>query len=499
MKVKQNMQKICMKNTSSPVRIKSGNVRLVLTDRDGRTETVMDHNMQTNAINEMLANCGWLNRDNLDQANLITLLLGGVMLYDTALTEAASNMVAPAGVYMIANAAYGVSNGSSEGDPTEMGSYVAGESGLQQDGSFLFVYEWGFSQGNCPAGKAITSLCATNFEYGYGGEGNGSGLTRSAKQALTLSGTPTLYSLPGFPCHLSLTDSGVYSVELDQANAKIIIKKYCLPISKVNLKGTPTEPYLIDETEITMPANMVSATLGDYNSTSGMQDVEGKLVVLNTATSSSHKWGDNFTQYMWEIDVVNGTVTESTLLNTSGVNTLHCLMNPMWLGKDCVAFIDGYDGGSWDYYRDSRVIYSMKRTNGTWGAIQNTTNPYGHERTSNYGNVRGEGWDYGIMVAAGKGIVNTGAGSNLMFDYENNTALPTNQNFDPGYLTPPMRSVDAPLIAYKVGSADNLRTISIMRLQTCIATIFNLSSPVTKDGTKTMKLQYSFNFDEEEE
>jgi hypothetical protein len=141
----------------------------------------------------------------------------------------------------------------------------------------------------------------------------------------------------------------------------------------------------------------------------------------------------------------------------------------------------------------------MKRTNGTWGAIQNTTNPYGHERTSNYGNVRGEGWDYGIMVAAGKGIVNTGAGSNLMFDYENNTALPTNQNFDPGYLTPPMRSMDAPLIAYKVGSADNLRTISIMRLQTCMATIFNLSSPVTKDGTKTMKLQYNFKFDEEEE
>jgi len=495
----QRMKDSRINKAPSPIRIKSGNVRIVLTDRDGRTETVFDHNMQTNAINEMLANCGWLNRDNLDKANLITQLLGGVMLYDTELTESASNIVAPSGVYMIANAAYGVSNGSSEGDPTEMGSYVAGESGWQQDGSFLFVYEWGFSQGNCPTGKAITSLCATNFEYGYGGEGNGSGLTRSTKQALTLSGTPTLYSLPGFPCHLSLTDSSVYSVELDQTNSKIIIKKYRLPLSKVNLKGTPAEPYLLEETEITMPVNMVGATIGTYESTGGIQDVDGHLIVLNTATTSSGYWGTDYTQYMWDIDPVDGTVTESTLLNTSGVATLHCLENPMWMGRDCVAFIDGNEGGSWDYYRDSRVIYSMKRTNGTWGAIQNTTNPYGHERTSNYSNVRGEGWDYGIMVAAGKGIVNTGAGSNLMFDYENNTALPTNQNFDPGYLTPPMRSVDAPLIAYKVGSADNLRTISIMRLQTCMATIFNLSSPVTKDGTKTMKLQYNFKFDEEEE
>ena len=303
------------------LQIRKGETTITLRDADGHEEVYHDRNMQTNAINEMLRNCGWLNRDNLDQTNLATQLLGGVLLYHDTITEDATVVVAPAGNAMTANACHGIGNGESEGDPTEMGSYVAGESGWQNDGSLLLVFEWTTSQGN----GTISAVCATNKEYGYCGEGNANNLQRSTKQSLTLSGTATLYTIQGVPCKLSLSDSSVYGIALDQENETITIRKYRLPLSKVNIKGTPTAPVVLSETEIAMPAHMVGATIGGYESTGGIQDIDGHLIVLNTATPSSGYWGTDYTQYMWDIDPAAGTVTESTLLNTSGVATLYCI------------------------------------------------------------------------------------------------------------------------------------------------------------------------------
>lgn len=478
------------------LQIRKGETTITLRDADGHEEVYHDTNMQTNAINEHLRNCGWLNRDNLDQTNLATQLLGGVLLYHDSITEDANIVVAPAGNAMTANACHGVGNGESEGDPTEMGSYVAGESGWQNDGSLLLVFEWTTSQGN----GVISAVCATNKEYGYCGEGNANGLQRSSKQSLTLSGTATPYTIQGYPCKLSLTDSSVYGITLDQANETITIRQYRLPLTKVNIKGTPAAPVVLSETEIAMPAHMVGATIGSYESTGGVQDVDGHLIVLNTATVSSGYWGTDYTQYMWDIDPTAGTVTESTLLNTSGVATLHCIENPMWMGRDCVAFVDGYEGSRYDYYRDTRKIYSMKRTEGVWGAIQACDNPYGQEHTSNYGNVRGIGWDYGNAITVGKGIVvtgKTGGGNNLLFDYETNTALVTNGNWTTGYLHTLMPT-DAPLIGYTYSGTTDGNAITIVRKQTCISTINNLGTPVTKTADKTMKLQYRFEFEEDE-
>ena len=80
------------------LQIRKGETTITLRDADGHEEVYHDRNMQTNAINEMLRNCGWLNRDNLDQTNLATQLLGGVLLYHDAITEDATVVVAPAGI-----------------------------------------------------------------------------------------------------------------------------------------------------------------------------------------------------------------------------------------------------------------------------------------------------------------------------------------------------------------------------------------------------------------
>ena len=104
----------------SPAHIKSGKILLELKDiKTGKVEKVFEHNMQTNAIDEMVTNCGWLNNDNLDKSNLAEQLLGGVMLFDDDIDEDADIVYVPEGLTMVANGAVGTVN---NGNPTELGS-----------------------------------------------------------------------------------------------------------------------------------------------------------------------------------------------------------------------------------------------------------------------------------------------------------------------------------------------------------------------------------------
>ena len=58
-----------------------------------------------------------------------TNLVGGILLFKNAIDISGGAVeYMPAGNQMIANGSYGVSNGSSENDPTEMGSFNANES-----------------------------------------------------------------------------------------------------------------------------------------------------------------------------------------------------------------------------------------------------------------------------------------------------------------------------------------------------------------------------------
>lgn len=153
--------------------------------RDAKTGRMVQHthddNMVTNGLSEYFKNHGALNATPFIpyvRQNMITELLGGILLFNDTLDAQASNTHLADGIKMTANAAYGKLH---TGDPTELGSYDANESGWQNADhtTYRFVYNWTESQGN----GVIKSAALTSRVHGIVGEGNfTSGTALSAGQ-----------------------------------------------------------------------------------------------------------------------------------------------------------------------------------------------------------------------------------------------------------------------------------------------------------------------------
>ena len=150
-----------------------GKTTFELTDvNTGEVEVIEDSNMITNGLQEFLRTYGYfgcdiLSDETIRKSSLWVNLLGGLFLFDTALDEAVNNTFMPAGVKMIGNGSKDVAN---SGAVTELGSYNTSESGLQSDGSVKFVYDFSTQQAN----GTIACACLTSKVGGYIGMGNDS-------------------------------------------------------------------------------------------------------------------------------------------------------------------------------------------------------------------------------------------------------------------------------------------------------------------------------------
>lgn len=505
MKAKQKLIPTNHKEELSVPKIK-GHVTLTLTDtKTGKVETVADHNMQTNALNEMLRNCGWLNRDNFNQDNLVEELLGGVFLLDTELDEDATVYRVPTGAKMTANGAVGYSDGGIA--PSEMGVYKADEceyettKGWLQDGAYQMIYEWDSTHGN----GLIASVCATNKNYGAVGCGNALSMVRRDTKInpVNLQGNITSYSgIAGFIFGVDLTASVLYALDVsDRATAgKGTLRKYRIPFSKVNLKGKTTAPIVLSETEVTLPANMAN------KARLGCQAHEGKLLIWNYNEEGNPVWGSNFTQYLWTVTTA-GVITEETILNTSG-DELYGLGYPIFDGDYCF-FAKAWQtygeyGRVW-WHNDTTTIYILNRTNGTINKVDNTnigTHTYGAtdddvryasgwlpQSGNGEGRITTLGYSYGMVVDA----VGWTVGSNTVYVAPNNS---NNDSYGAQYSN--LREITSPVTGLIRCSSTILNNgFTVVRDQCYIATIFNLSSPVNKTADKTMKLIYRFEFEEE--
>ena len=146
-----------------------GKTTFELTDvNTGEVEVIEDTNMITNGLQDFLATYGYFGCDVLSKmgdSSLWVNALGGLFLFDSRLEENVENTFMPAGVKMIGNGSKDVAN---SGVVTELGSYNTSESGLQSDGSVKFVYDFSTSQAN----GSIACACLTSKIGGYIGMGN---------------------------------------------------------------------------------------------------------------------------------------------------------------------------------------------------------------------------------------------------------------------------------------------------------------------------------------
>lgn len=175
-----------------------GKTEILLTDvHTGKTKKILEHNMMTNALNDIFRQEGYMrNATTMFGENfqpLYAKMLGGVLLFDKPLEENAANYFAPAGTNLTACGVYGVKN--TTGD-TLRGDYNSDESYLDtRTKTMKYVYDFPTSKGN----GTIASVCLTSANGGYssyGAETNG-GTGQTAAHFLETGASRTFASISG--------------------------------------------------------------------------------------------------------------------------------------------------------------------------------------------------------------------------------------------------------------------------------------------------------------
>lgn len=155
-----------------------GKTEIFLTDiHTGKQEQILEHNMMTNALNEIFKQEGYMKDASIMYDSTFQppyqKVLGGILLFDKAIPENASTYFAPAGTNLTACGAYGVKNSTAD---TLRGDFNSDESVVDTNArSVKYVYDFATSKGNGTiASVCLTSACGGYSSYGapaYGGNG----------------------------------------------------------------------------------------------------------------------------------------------------------------------------------------------------------------------------------------------------------------------------------------------------------------------------------------
>lgn len=155
-----------------------GKTEIFLTDmHTGKQEQILEHNMMTNALNEIFKQEGYMKDASIMYGDIFQppyqKLLGGILLFDKTIPENASTYFAPAGTNLTACGVYGVKNSTAD---TLRGDFNSDESIVDANArSVKYVYDFATSKGNGTiASVCLTSYCGGYSSYGaavYGGTG----------------------------------------------------------------------------------------------------------------------------------------------------------------------------------------------------------------------------------------------------------------------------------------------------------------------------------------
>lgn len=146
-----------------------GTMKIELTDvNTGKTETVLEQNMVTNQLSNIFRHMGYCkDPDKLltDWAPYYKTLLGGLLLFDTAIDEDPDNVFPPAGAKMVGCGVFNMQNSTTN---TVRGGYNATESELNTANRYMkYVYDFTTSQAN----GTIACACLTHLYGGYSSYG----------------------------------------------------------------------------------------------------------------------------------------------------------------------------------------------------------------------------------------------------------------------------------------------------------------------------------------
>lgn len=472
-----------------------GKTTFELTDvNTGEVEIIEDNNMVTNALQEFMLTYGIFNKtvfinDNRTSA-LYANLLGGLFLFDTALDENVNNTFMPAGVKMIGNGSRGVSN---SGEVTELGSYNDTESGEQSDGSIKFVYDFSTAQAN----GTIACACLTSLTGGYMGMGSeNSYVTSKSIDAhqdegswnnyvyFSLAGAGNTYSNILYPVYNenAIYCTNPYNIDYASATAsqhwsvtkKIEILKLRAGFTSVSIRDSQKLNKVIDRFEVDIPQDIL-----DYMGTSTdkvlpMGDsFNGNIfLIFNKSTYSSMGTGS----YCWimKIDKDRNVTAYKFTNNTSEPLVLHnnAKCRKQYTINGDYLWVAGYN---------SENLYGIKYSDSTQiidtGANTNSSTPHICSIAENLIGIGNLSYSSSYPYRAYS-----------IYDVVNRTYRYVNgKEYNNDYMYIPF--VDKKGVYLKVYDTDG--KMEIIKDVRYLATINNLSEPVVKTSSKTMKVTYT--------
>lgn len=446
-----------------------------------RKQVFESENMLTNAAENYFANMGFFNRlsDSIFTAgntdSIVYHMFGGVMLFDDEIQENANNTGIPA-ANMTANMAVDVTNNT---NPPELGSYSAAESGWQQDGSWVQVYNFTTTQGN----GDIASACLSSRYLAGIGAGNPSGTRKQVFTNHYYHSTNTSYRTGlGFFFKVDYANSLAYAVKASDlynsdinVGKEIHVYKYRIPLTTIDLKN---KWKLLDTYTYTIPSGSFNLNRSYYK----INICDGKVILAGSTYNSQ-----------WD----SSNPLQIHIIDENGI-TSYRFDTPPIEGQQYY-----YDAG---VYVHDGAYYMLKQTaSGSAGADPNTIykvrlsdnallktitaqgNLYEHWRCAcAYGAIYQPISDEQFIVFS--------SNSGMMYDFVNDRIMPCNlasaSSMDPSYIGKIIGADGLYLSSYFRDPEAMLLHANLYK----IMSINNLDSTVTKTPDKTMKVTYRITF-----
>lgn len=459
-----------------------GKMTIELTDvHTGEKQTVVEHNMVTNALANIFKPMG-IDKSPGKMLNGLNpyyqTVLGGLLLFDSEIEENADTLYPPSEVNLIGCASYGVQNNTVG---TLRGGYNQTESELNMTDRYMkYVYDFTTSQAN----GTISCVCLTHKNGGYTSYGgkdapfgsnyglgmqvcdgtlhyvhtNYTGASTGDKYSGCTIGTTELLFL------INMDEDAVYYFRIDNSTKITIIKRRAYMKSVSVLENPYSKKPLIDSFELEELKTEVPTNYISYN----FDTADNCLYIVNCG---SYYLDANGTFYVTKVNVSNWKVTQYTMINTTSERINLNGMRTSYVHRGFILF-RGYNNANHFYKMEvgnSANVELLKLVNftsvtGSFAlAINGRIYIEGYGSSTYYLYVINLDTDEILKVEASRII----GGSNY-----------------PCY-TPVLNE---PMLWY--ASYGNNSTIGYFIMSNYLATINNLSEPVTKTADKTMKVTY---------
>ncbi len=461
-----------------------GSMKIELTDiHSGECETVLETNMVTDALAEIFRPLGHAKSTSKLLSSYPPYyqnLLGGLLLFDTAIPEEADNFFPPATAKLVGCGAYGDQNNTLG---TARGGYNQNESEFNINNRFVkYVYDFTTSQAN----GTIASVCLTHKNGGYTSYGSSDAeFTTSYPMSLTIcdgylqyvntaqtgANTNDKYTslTLGVTENLFVIDratDAAYYFRINTSTSISIIKRKAY-LKSVSLLENPyyEKPFIEEIVLPTLPTAMATNYFA-FN----FDTANNTLYIFS---SSASKISPNGSILITAIAFDTWTITQTPLVNTTSVNLISSGTRYGYVHQGYVYL--KYESSPYDIYKfelgNSANVVKLALV----GVTSMTGSPQiGINGRVYFENAGSNSTYYSLLIAN---------------ESTNEISKPENKRIcGSSYLYSFTPVLNEPLLYFV--SYGSLSTIGFVMLTNYLATINNLTEPVVKTADKTMKITY---------